>query len=393
METVRNLSGARTLILFPHMVTPGGALNYTLRLAGDLAEQGARVAILALQAKEGAFNVPAGVEVLSVDGPLTSSLRYWLLFPFWRKKIGRAIHGWRPDVLVAQVFPSNWWGWLYKRRHPETPMVWVCHEPSAFIHSAELIAGLRPFWKRWLAKWLQPLLRAIDLSLVSQSDRVVANSHYTAGQFERVYGSKVDGIASPGIDLDLFSLGGGPREHAIITAAHLVPYKRIDFLLQVFAQLRKQYPDLIFHVVGEGPAAGELRQLANDLGIAASVVFYGKLNHAELAAMNRRMLLFLFAGVNETFGMAPLEAIACGTPVVAHNSGGPREFVKPDCGRLIDSLEVDDWVEVISGYLDRFQRQGVFPEQVRQCALNFDWRQTLRPAVEVIAGLCRTESW
>lgn len=388
MDTARILKGARILILFPHMVTPGGAANYSLRLAGELAEQGAQVAILVLREKRGEFDVPSGVEVISLGGPLTSSLCYWLLFPFWQARINRTIAAWRPDVLVSQVFPSNWWGWLYKQRHPGTRMVWVCHEPSAFIHSAELIDGLKPFWKRWLAKCLQPLLKPVDLRLARLADRVVANSRYTAGQFERVYGRTVDGIACPGIDLDLFFPDGGPRERAIITVAHLVPYKRIDFLLRVFVRIREHYPGLDFHVVGEGPEAGGLQLLARELGIADSVIFHGRLQHAELAALNRRMLLFLFAGVNETFGMAPLEAIASGTPVVAHNSGGPREFVNDNCGRLVASLGVEDWVREVSAYLDDLLAQKNSPEKVSTCARNFAWRHSLRPAIEVVAGLC-----
>jgi glycosyltransferase involved in cell wall biosynthesis len=266
-------------------------------------------------------------------------------------------------------------------------MVWVCHEPSAFIHSIEMINALRPFWKKWLAKCLQPLLKMIDLQLVGQGDRVLANSFYTAGQFERVYGRKVDGIACPGIDTDLFFPGGKKRDCAIITVAHLVPYKRIDFLLQVFSRLRMRHQCLVFHVVGEGPSSGELQVLASDLGIANSVVFHGNLQHVELAALNRRMLLFLFAGVNETFGMAPLEAIASGTPVVAHRSGGPREFVNEKCGWLIDSLDLEDWTKEVSACIDHLLARGSYPEEISQCARNFTWRESLRPALEVIAGL------
>ena len=72
------LGGKRVLLLFPHMVTPGGALFYTLRLAGQLREQGAVVAILTLQVDRAVLTLPAGVEVISLDGPLTSSLGYWL---------------------------------------------------------------------------------------------------------------------------------------------------------------------------------------------------------------------------------------------------------------------------------------------------------------------------
>jgi len=387
MATFQPLKGARILILFPHMVTPGGALNYTLRLADVLAKQRAQVAILSLKTERNSLAIPPGVEILSLNGPLTSSLRYWLLFPVWQAKLNRTIAAWQPDILISQVFPSNWWGWLYKRRHPDIKMIWVSHEPSAFIHSPELIDGLRPFWKKWLAKLLQPVLRPIDLSLAEHGDCIIANSHYTAEQIERVYSKKSSGIACPGIDLDQFFPDDTPREYALITVAHLVPYKRIDFLLRVFAQLKERHRNLVFHIVGEGPTAGELQNLAHELGIGESVFFQGKLTHAELAALLRRMTLFVFAGVKETFGMAPLEAIASGTPVVAHKSGGPTEFVTRECGLLIDSLRTEDWVMGISSYLEILEAQGFYPEQIRQCALKYDWSSSLRPAIEIIVRL------
>jgi D-inositol-3-phosphate glycosyltransferase len=69
-------------------------------------------------------------------------------------------------------------------------------------------------------------------------------------------------------------------------------------------------------------------------------VFHGAASDADLRELYQRSRLFLHGSVDEPFGMAPLEAIACGTPVVAHRSGGPAEFVTAECGRLVDSLEV-----------------------------------------------------
>jgi glycosyltransferase involved in cell wall biosynthesis len=159
-------------------------------------------------------------------------------------------------------------------------------------------------------------------------------------------------------------------------------------LLKVFARVKKQRPELVYHIVGDGDESEELHYLAQKLDIADSVVFHGRLSHAELAALSRRMLLFLHGGVNETFGMAPLEAIACGTPVVAHKSGGPQEFVNEDCGRLIESLEEADWAKEIDDYVDILLAGGNSPLQVQECARRFEWRLSLRPAMEVIAGLC-----
>jgi glycosyltransferase involved in cell wall biosynthesis len=391
MDTAKRLKGARILILFPHMVTAGGALNYTLRLAEQLLSHGAAVAILVLQEKSELFDVPAGVQVLSVGGPLTSSMRFWLQFPLWQARINRTIAAWKPDVLVPQVFPANWWGWLYKRKHSHAKLAWICHEPSAFIHSLAWIRALQPWWKGLLARCLKPFLRRVDVALARYNDRTIANSRFTASEMEKVYGLVPDGIACPGIDYPSYACAGGPKERAIITVARLTKFKRVDFLLEVFARVLQSHPDLIYHVIGRGEEESALRELVRNLGVEERVVFHGAATDAALVELYQRSSLFLHGSIDEPFGMAPLEAIACGTPVVAHRSGGPAEFVTAECGRLVGSLEVADWAREITAYLEDLFAHPDFPERVRECSRPFDWPVTLRPAVEVIAGLCGEE--
>lgn len=387
MDIIQPLKDARILLLFPHMVVPGGALNYALRLAEQLLEQGAKVAILTLRVDRGAVDLPDGLEVISLNGPLTSSLYYWLFFPLWQRRISRAISAWNADVLVPQVFPANWWGWLHKKHRPQVRLVWVCQEPSAFIHSVAWIMALQPWWKSVLARGLRPFLATTDLFLARYCDRIIANSRFTASEVKRVYGVLVDGIACPGIDFPAFSDTGGQRERALITVARLTKFKRVGFLLEVFREVLKVHPDLIYHIVGQGEEELQLRELARKMGLETKVVFHGAVADLVLAGLYRKSSLFLHGSIGEPFGMAPLEAIACGTPVVAHRSGGPQEFVSEKCGRLVTSLEVEDWAREISGYLDFLFGHPGFPEQVRECARSFDWRLSLKPAVEIISGL------
>jgi glycosyltransferase involved in cell wall biosynthesis len=391
MAAARILIKGRILILFPHMITPGGALNYTLRLAEQLLNKNAKVAILTLRVDKEAFTAPAGVEVISLGGPLTSSLQYWLFFPFWQSRINRAIANWQPDVLVPQVFPANWWGWLYKRRSPETKLAWVCHEPSAFIHSAAVIGALKPRWKSILARGLSPILAKMDLFLARSCDRIIANSRFTASEIKRVYGVAPDGIAWPGIDFVACADGVGRKEQAIITVARLNRFKRVDFLLAVYRGLLKSHPGITYHIVGNGEDRASLQEQAKRQGLETKVVFHGSLDGPALKNLYHRSRLFLHGSINEPFGMAPLEAIACGTPVVAHRSGGLQEFIDDNCGRLISSLQVEEWVREISEYLELLSQNENFPAQVRERARNFDWRLTLRPAIETIAGLCSAD--
>ena len=391
MDVSQRLRGVRILLLFPHMSMPGGALSYTLRLAKKLSDEAAEVAILVLKADSGAGALPAGVQVISLHGPLTSSLRYWLLLPFWQGKINRAIAAWQPDLLVPQVFPSNWWGWLYRRCCQQTALVWVCHEPSAFIHSLAWINALRPRWKSLLAKTLRPLLARVDVALVRQGDRNIANSHFTAAAFARVYGFAADAVACPGIDFAAFASADEPKRAEIITVARLTKFKRVDFLLEVFSAVLQTHPGLTYHIVGTGDEEVALREQARLLGLSGQVVFHGPATDLKLKELYRRARLFLHGSVDEPFGIAPLEAIASGTPVVAHRSGGPAEFMTVACGELVDSLEVAAWARASVACLDRFDGSAENQVQVRECARRFDWAVSLQPAVEVIAGLCAGE--
>jgi glycosyltransferase involved in cell wall biosynthesis len=252
--------------------------------------------------------------------------------------------------------------------------------------------ALRPRWKSLLALALRPALSLLDITLARYSDRVVANSRFTASQLERIYGLTTDAIASPGIDFGSFSAEHGRKELSIITVGRLTRFKRVDFLLRVFREVLKIHPGLTYHIVGTGDEEKALRECAGQLGVASRVVFHGAVTAETLAGLCRRSTLFLHGSIDEPFGMAPLEAIASGTPVVAHCSGGPQEFVTADCGRLIDSVDVAVWAREVVAYMAVLTSDPDTSSRVRACAHRFDWPLALRPAVEIIAGLCAGDS-
>jgi glycosyltransferase involved in cell wall biosynthesis len=382
-----DLRGKRILLLFPHAVTPGGALHYAVKLAELLAKEGATVGFLTLRIDTGRYKLPAGIDILSVVGPLTSELRYWLLLPLWQAKINRMMNGWAPDVLVPQVFPANWWAWLYKLVNRRMKIVWVCPEPSAFIHSRNWINAITPFWKRYLAIMARPFFSMLDIALSRFSDRIVANSAFTAGLIDKIYGRKSDAIAYPAIDFRIFHPGSAEKKNEIISVAKLSRFKRVDFLLRVFSLLLKSNPDLTYHIVGRGEDEEALKAATEKLGISSRVRFHGNVDNDRLADLYRQSMLFLHGSIEEPFGMAPLEAIACGTPVIAHKSGGPLEFVNNGCGRLIDSLTEERWSEEISAFLTMLKGDAEYFGSVSSNAQKFVWNSTLLPIARLISDL------
>jgi len=371
------------MMLFPHMVVPGGALNYTLRLSEMLTKGGTQVSILTLRHDAESIDTPDGVEIIShPHGPLTSSMSFWLRYPMWQKWLNGEIIRWRPDILVSHVFPSNWWGWFAKRRMPEIPLLWVCQEPSAFIHSQKWIHTLKPVWKSWIARTLRPFLVHVDKRLSNYGDAVVANSRFTAEQVKSIYGGEVAGIAYPGVDVEEFSLCNEPKRNVLLTVSHLSGFKQIDFLLEVFAKVVQRNIDLRFAIVGDGEKMDDLKKLARELDITENVDFCGRLSREKLVRMYSCASLYLHGSVREPFGMAPLEALAGGCPVVAHASGGPKEIVTQGTGKLLDTLDHEAWAEAIFDLLSTADLET--SEMCRQRAAAFSWEATAGCVTAVI---------
>jgi glycosyltransferase involved in cell wall biosynthesis len=232
-------------------------------------------------------------------------------------------------------------------------------------------------------------LARIDVHLAQQCDAVIANSSFTADMMEQTYGFPAAGIAMPGLSISAFTDRQEPRSLEIIAVARLTKFKRVDFLLEVFAELLNFYPEMRFNIVGTGEEKTALQNMARRLGIQSHVLFHGAPNDKELAALYQRSLLFLHGAQNEPFGMAPLEAIASGTPVVAHQSGGVQEFINDRCGRLIDSSDPVVWGKLCTEYISMILSRPDVHTDIRACAQYFEWGVTLKPALEIISGIAQ----
>jgi L-malate glycosyltransferase len=110
------------------------------------------------------------------------------------------------------------------------------------------------------------------------------------------------------------------------------PVKGLDLLLRACAMLPD---DFTLHVGGAGSQLEQYKKLAAELGIDQRCIFYGAVPHEEVPAFMGRLHFFVSSSRTETFGIAMVEAMACGLPVVATDSGGPRDFITPQNGLLV----------------------------------------------------------
>ncbi|PJF38178.1 MAG: glycosyl transferase family 1, partial [Phototrophicales bacterium] len=145
-------------------------------------------------------------------------------------------------------------------------------------------------------------------------DFFIANSQYTAQRIWRCYRRKAKVIYPP-VDIDRFD-DHGKREDFYLTVSRMVGYKQVHLIVQAFNQLDKPLV-----VIGSGPQLVQIKQLAN-----ANVQVLGFQPHNIVEKYMATAKAFVYAAC-EDFGIAPVEAQACGTPVIAYGGGGVLETV------------------------------------------------------------------
>ncbi len=181
-----------------------------------------------------------------------------------------------------------------------------------YLHEASLDRGL----KAKLARMLLHYMRLWDQRTASGVDEFIANSHFIGRRINKSY-RRQSTVIYPPVDTRHFTLHTA-KEDFYLTASRMVPYKRIPMIVDAFARM----PDKKLVVIGTGPDMEKAKELA-----APNVTLMGYQSFPVLLHHMQRARAFVFAA-EEDFGIAPIEAQACGTPVIAYGRGGVLETVR-----------------------------------------------------------------
>lgn len=210
--------------------------------------------------------------------------------------------------------------------------------------------------KEWAAKRALSYLRNWDLENLKNVHYFIANSQYIANRIQRVYGRDATVIYPP-IETAAFDFQE-KKENFYLTIARLVPYKRVDLIVEAFTQM----PSKHLCVIGEGPEMEKIKNLAGKnvelLGFQPDSIKNSYLSRARG---------FIFAA-EEDFGIAPLEAQASGTPVIAYGKGGALEtIVEGETGLFFS----EQTVLSIKKTIEKFENMHFDPEKIRRNAERF----------------------
>ena len=219
-----------------------------------------------------------------------------------------------------------------------TPMRYAWDQFDSYFGPARVgrlgSALMRPVMAR-LARW--------DRDTAGRADRYVAISHYVAGRIRRYYNREAT-VVYPPVDTDFFHPDDAQPERFALVVSALVPYKRLD--LAIAGCRRAGVP---LKIVGEGPDRVALERTA----VNGDVEFLGRRSDEEVRELYRRAAVTVLPG-EEDFGIVPLEAQACGRPVVALRRGGALVTVKPDeTGILVNEPAPEAFADAIASAVQR----------------------------------------
>lgn len=235
-----------------------------------------------------------------------------------------------------------------------TPIRYAWDLYHQYIHESRLESSLKGF----LVKFVLHKIRIWDATTANRVDHYLANSRYIANRIKKVYGKDATVIYPP-VDVDKFTLHENKEEY-YFTASRFVPYKKVDLIVEAFAQM----PDKKLIVAGEGPEEYKIKEKASK-----NTVFLGHLSFAQLKQYMQKAKAFVFAA-DEDFGIVPVEAQACGTPVICLGKGGTKETVLDGItGIHFYDQNVEDLLQAVRRFEE--EQEHLLPKNIRNHALKF----------------------
>lgn len=244
--------------------------------------------------------------------------------------------------------------------HSQQYHVCYCHTPVRYAwdlyHEDLRTAGLKKGIKGVFAKIFLHYLRVWDILATPRVDLFLANSNYVASRIKKIYRRDAL-VVYPPVDTEFFSLKES-KESFYLTASRLVPYKKIDLIVEAFNKM----PDKELVVIGDGPEMKKIARTAKEnirlMGFVSQEVLREKMQEAKG---------FVFAAL-EDFGIAPLQAQSCGTPVIAFGKGGSLETVSEGKSGLFFEQQT---AKALIQAVETFEKMTFDPKVIREHAERF----------------------
>ena len=244
-----------------------------------------------------------------------------------------------------------------------TPVRYAWDQMHAYLQRSALARrGLGP-----LIRWQLHALRQWDQLSAQRVDHLIANSRFTARRIRKFWGREAE-VIHPPVDVARFRWHSA-RDDTFLCVCRLVPYKRVDLVVEAFNRL-----GLPLLVVGDGPERTRLEALAG-----SNVTLLGRQSQHQVETLMSRCRAFVYAGL-EDFGIAPVEAMAAGAPVIGLGRGGLLDTVRcaaagrsQPTGVLFPDQSVESVIQAVQWFQQQHRLESFNPESIRS------WAERFRP--------------
>jgi glycosyltransferase involved in cell wall biosynthesis len=253
--------------------------------------------------------------------PSPADLARWAAV-FWDTRVAdRRVAGAidRGGYDLVLVHGSQWTQAPWLLRYVRTPTLYMCQEPLRAAYEPGIVGPL-------LRGLLRHTLGRIDRANCRAATTVAANSRYSAGRLEAIYGRAAH-VIYPAVDATRFRPMRSGTGDVLLTVGALHPLKGHDFLIRAIGEVptENRLPLVIIGDRARDREAARLQALAIRSGVALQLHY--RVSDEELVAWYARARLVLYAAHREPFGLVPLEAMACGRPILAVAEGGTLETI------------------------------------------------------------------
>ncbi|MEM2204857.1 MAG: glycosyltransferase family 4 protein [Candidatus Hadarchaeales archaeon] len=293
----------------------GGVATYAAELSSFLSKLGVEVVVFTREGAEEREGVEVrGLKGFSVKNRFLSPFTFAELRRYLRSGDFSVVHG--VDMYSSLALAASRFA-----RGKGIPSVLTCHS----VHSSS------GFWKAAYLPLSSFLKRASRVVAVSGASKEFCLSLGVPEEKIRVIPNGVDlSLFHEGVDGREFRrrVGVGDGERLVATAIRLVKRKGPYLLLKAFEEVSREVPEVKLVIAGEGPEEGRLRREVEREGLKGRVKMLGRLPYPEVAKLMAGADVFVLPSSLEAFGLAAVEAMAVGTPVVCPRAGGILEFAR-----------------------------------------------------------------
>ena len=222
-----------------------------------------------------------------------------------------------------------------------TPIRYAWDFQFQYLKNSNLERGL----KGMIARYMLHKIRLWDYRTANGVDFFIANSRYVSSRIWKTYRRESEVIYPP-VDIDAYNFNS-KKDNFYLTVSRMVPYKRVDLIVRAFSKM----PDKKLVVIGDGAEFNNIKKLA-----AKNIEILGYQTSSVVKEYMEKAKCFVFAA-EEDFGIVPVEAQACGTPVIAYGRGGVTESViSNETGIFFKNQNVEDIINAVKYFETNYDK-------------------------------------